>query len=763
MMKIHVLGHTEPEAPVPHPLPGRRLLYHQWKTMEGLRDHKIVVNCTETGSGKTEAALLALLLPELNHQNALVIAPTNELIRQHVVTAERFVQEHGLPHRVQAIRAAEVEDLRRHGAEQPERRGEALNRVLNEKGPPLLVVTNPDIFHYALYCVGYSAHDRRNLFETFVNRFYYLIVDEVHYYSSRQLACFLFYFALWSQWGYFSNARRACLLSATPESILDTYLERLFPTPEEVLWVRPGEAVEGLRQIPVLAPIDVELEPMEVDAWVSGAGRERLAQWLVEGRDAAVISSALWRINAAYASLRTDSRFRNALARLTGAETREAREEASGFPIVLATPTVDIGYNFDKPGKERQPLDAVVADARRSDEALQRLGRASRVLGRGQTDVPSQGILLLTQEACDAFRGMDGQTMDRRAFRRALRTALPSRPDFDAYMRSYAVLEVFRPICELQRQFAPADMHHVEDLTQSVYETFAPRGSVYSPRRAFMEWHKQDQRARVLHQDGKGIETFVPDYLRWLGEDGRGVPNPSAIEEHLTRQSEAARQLVLPWLQGEYALWEALFRFREGFSGPPMRVEDPHHLLSGADSATYDLFHIVANFEVEWSASHASSPNKYGLMKEPVAEARLIRQRLPHERLHLGFSYHEERMNSERWMSLFTRRPVALRGLHIVTKNASEGVVPVAPVAHRAITDLFIPLLLVQDRDIGAFQLEVQRQGLSSYSVEVSFPGEEHSRGFRAVAGTGAFTLHASLSGYFAGKVRREATQAFIV
>ncbi len=767
MPTVQLLGHAEAAAPAPPAGEDRPWLHHQWRTVEALRDHPLVVNACDTGTGKTEAALRALLLPRLASGSALLIAPTNELLLQHVETARRFVRDHGLPHHVEPVYAEALEQRRRALDGATPRKGATLERVLNEPsalgvatGTPLVVVTNPDIFHYALYHAGYGPHDRRNLFAAFVGRFAYLVVDEVHYYSDRQLACFLFYFALWREWGYFQEGRRVAVLSATPDGRVETYLRRLFPEDGMVAWVRPGEG--GGPPIPTLAPMRVDIVAGDLEAWVAAGGREALAGWLAAGEDGAVISSALWRVNTAHALLAADRRFSGALARLTGAETRAARAAAPAHPLVLATPTVDIGYNFDKPGKPRQPLDFVVVDARYADEAVQRLGRAGRVLGRAQTDYPAHAVLLLSEEACAELAALDGATLARPDFRRALAAALPPRPSLAAYLRSYAVLEAFRPILEIRRQMRADLGSFVDGLVRRVQETFAPEGSRWREAGAVALWRKQEVRARIVRgRDRADAADFVDEYLDWLRGGGQGPVDLEGVATALARDPAAVDQLLLPWIAAEHAKWEALLQFRDAFSGPEAGLADPRHLLSGADAVRYDLLHVVANFETQWFPTRADLVAACGVDpgEDCAAYGHLLRQRLAQERLRIGLSYRESAVEPPVWFSLHARRPVALRGLQLHGADARGAAVPLPAEARRALAGDWVPLLLVREADAGIFRLQVQRQGVVARPLDVAFAREEGS-GERcwAVLGTAAFTLDAALGGYFRLRERREAT-----
>lgn len=77
------------------------------------------------------------------------------------------------------------------------------------------------------------------------------------------------------------------------------------------------------------------------------------------------------------------------MGRITGPEPEAERMRATALNLILATPTVDIGYNFDKKDKQRQNVDFLICDARYGDELLQRIGRAGRVLGKQETTIPA--------------------------------------------------------------------------------------------------------------------------------------------------------------------------------------------------------------------------------------------------------------------------------------------------------------------------------------------------------------------------------------
>ena len=108
MITIHVQAQDEylwtGKNPAPTTFPNG-LLYHQWLTYQA--EEPMIINTMNTGMGKTKAAFLRLLRRTQNvrrlsptRDNVLLIAPTNELIMQHVRDARAFCAENELPYRV---------------------------------------------------------------------------------------------------------------------------------------------------------------------------------------------------------------------------------------------------------------------------------------------------------------------------------------------------------------------------------------------------------------------------------------------------------------------------------------------------------------------------------------------------------------------------------------------------------------------------------------------------------------------------------------
>lgn len=755
MITVHLQADWEKLAPT-DPFGLRHWpLYHQVRTVETLRTHALVVNTHNTGTGKTRASLLYLLDLAGQDTNVLFIAPTNELIHQHVTDIRDFVREAKLDYLVLEVNAALLRQIA-----SGQRPGETLHRLVRNprefaeplgldltdyRRRPVVLVVNPDIFYYALY-FRYGAHDQRNAFERFLTDFDYIVIDEFHYYNAKQLANFLFFFVISQEFGYFDGTRKVCLLSATPTPEVNTYLNRVFgdggwalvsPTDE------PPES-EGYERVKVLTKLELTLMEGAIQEYAT-ARREDIAAWLSAGRHGAIISNALWRINEAYQALvGLDA------GRITGPEPIEARRQARFRPLILATPTVDIGYNFVKRDKRRQNLDFVIFDARFHDDFLQRMGRTGRVLGKPVTDVPSQAVALLAADLYATLQEHDGKQLSRTEFAALMRQALPPRNALYSYIRSGAIIESFYPIYKLRGMLPSAMQGELKALFEAVKEIFAP-----TSRRTFRgltgEMHKFEERRRFVEQGErrKLAEHFTDFYERRTGERVATSDLALTIPEFLAEPER--KRLFEEYVAGEYYLARSRFSFRDSFQGPRAVIHDPQHLLSSAEVTIYDLLHVVANYTFElfdgWAEfrRHCTDTDERGDFY-----LRLLGFR--ESKLRIGFSLRAG-VTSGEFEERRCSQPVALRGLRLTAFRQGDPF-PLDPRIREAFEEQYVTCLIVKSEDRGALFNILRDRNVFARRLLMRTAEGGPAREYHIVVGSAAFIVHSELLSYFLMKDR---------
>jgi CRISPR-associated endonuclease/helicase Cas3 len=768
---IHLEGRSEKLAPEDPWGLERRPLYHQLRTYRALEERDLVVNTYYTGTGKTVASLLYLFELDGQDKNVLFVAPTNALLHQHAADIQRFVEAHDLGFLVVEMHA----DRLRRLMEQGDRPGETLQRLiqnpltyareLQEMGIPLdgrrrspiVLVVNPDIFYYALY-FRYGSHDQRNMFERILTAFDYVVIDEFHYYDSKQLASFLFFFVISQQFGYFERGRRICLLSATPNECVLAYLGCIFDEDEWALIAPENEPAESADYgtTRVLTSLRLEVVEAEAQDWASHH-EDELAAWLDEGQDGALISSALWRVNACFTALRRRID-EGRIGRITGPEPEEKRQQATARRLILATPTVDIGYNFDKLGKPRQNIDFLVCDARYGDELLQRLGRAGRVLGKAEQDVPSRAVALLGEEACRALAHRDGETLSRGAFAQIVADveALPPKQTLYNYIRTHAITECFYPIYQMERMMPDDLQHEMDALYERVRRVFAPtsRRPSWSLRTFFRKQWRREQWLRENKEDvsaSRRTAVQLVDWFKWCKGEAYDAAD---WEPYLADMGDLMKRELCEFVAGQVHLTNSLFSFRDSFQGPLAVVHDPQHLLSSETVNSYGLMHVVANYKVRWLQGRREFARVFGEPPERGALYGVI-EGWREPRLSLELSYHS-RWPAAEFHSRLCRRPVAVPGMRLVGRERGGDKYPLDPRITRVFEDNYVSALLIRPEDVGAVYSRLGGTTMYIRRLTVSFPDGRIREGYAALLGTQAFQAHAELLSYFFMRDRLE-------
>jgi CRISPR-associated endonuclease/helicase Cas3 len=718
MITIHLEGQVEKLAPEnpwgldPPPL------YHQYRTGQALQepDIHLVVNSYNTGTGKTRAALLHLCTIDRQRQDVLFVAPTNALLSQHTEDIQAFVQEQELDFKVLPVTAEKVRQLGQQLVDQGHyeriRPGEVLDRLIRnyreffpdeQRRQRLILVVNPDIFYYA-FTFRYGTHDQRNLFQRFLTAFNYIIIDEFHYYDQKQLAFFLFFFTISKKMGYFDQAgRKICLLSATPNAHVIHYLNQIFG--DKWADIRPDNEPadsQAYKSIPTLTPLTLTITQDDLLTW-GQSHRSHLQEWIgTKQQDGVIISDALRRINQLYALLRTRLPA-DWLDRITGPEPESARQGATGKPLILATPTVDIGYNFRKQNKLRQNIDFLICEARFGDDLIQRLGRAGRVLGKTQPSIPSRAIALLPEAAVAALRPYDGQTLSRPTFKGIIQQhadLLPTKHDLTGYIRTWAVTELFYPIYRAHGMVLPAEQAELETLYEELRSLFdVRRDSFKSLSHYFRKYYFRQKWLQAANNTdtvpfNKATAEQVADWFKFVGE---GEYTPQDLLPHLAHDSVLGyppRQTELRrFVDSQFHLTESLFNFRDSFQGPTAVFADPDGLLSSEPINAYDLFHIVEAYQVDWFEKRSDFVALYGdTALTGDFYGRLDRHRDP--LLTIQLHYTTDKTEAE-FKEIWEGQPVALAGFNLVARERGGDPVQLDARIAESLQEQFLTVLLV--------------------------------------------------------------------
>lgn len=728
-------------------------LQHQVDTATALATHDMVINAFPTGTGKTKAALLWLL--DHPQANTLLIAPVNELVRQHAKDAKQFVVDASLPHAVAAIDAAY---LRQPSLSHlPERPGERFYRILTNPTflpelhsssesakRPLFLVTNPDLFYYGVFYL-FNRLDRRNIAEQFIARFHYVIIDEVHYYDAKQFANLLFFILLSKEFGYFSpdlpERRKICLLTATPDADFNRFIERLEQEGVNVKRLDPQSvSPDDPLATKSLTEVELELHPYTRDAASELLPHaERIAEFVAQGKDGAILLNSLYGVNRLAREFARRLGTEN-VGRITGPLSKEERQQAPYKPILLATPTVDIGFNFEGHPKARQNLDFIGFEAPREDQFWQRLGRVGRVLGKSEQDIPSTALAFIPDEPLKNLRQQVGtQTSFSRAQLRSLLHEAAGermqRPSFSRYVSSYALLEIAQPLSEMEKLLGEN-----ADIVERVFDTVK---RVYAPSSKKQLWSlrgeiRRHQGFRRLQEDLRKVEgkpdfaMMVKSLREFVLEEGGQMSSEEQIKLKVASvlSSPKIRGQLQAYVAREVAALSPVFSFRDANIGAEVTADDPHGLVSSLrETVPLDVFHLLRFYD-------------WHLKEEAVRSSTLqvVLREMLHPPLKVGLTFHFDG-NWEQFRRRYMKKPTALQGLQL-SRQTQGAFVSTAPRIMEAIAQRYVPCLVLEQDNLKEWQWgSLSRDGVYFIDLEVTFTEGSFSKKLRLFSGLDGYRV----------------------
>ena len=746
-------------------------LYHQQRTYDALKTNDIVINTYNTGTGKTRASLLQLF--NLKDENVLFIAPTNELIHQHANDIREFVEEHGLNLHVaevtgQKLREWDVVDDPGYRLRNPRRLHELIQNPRDyfpkmTQRKRLILVTNPDIFYLCFYSV-YSPLDSANLFRHFLQDFNYIVIDEFHYYNAKQLANFLMFFILSKEFGYFdSNGRKVCLLSATPDEKVLTYLDTIGL---KYTHISPdNEPIESnsYERIQTLSELELTIHSGKMYQTLK-AHPESIGDPLHSRKEGAVISSSLRTINEIKQALQTAG-LKEKIGLITGAVgTDERRDATKSFPLVLATPTVDIGYNFEKLEKSRQNIDFVCFDALYGSEFTQRIGRAGRLLGKEDTTHASIAHAFVPGKLYTQLQ--PGKSYNRRAFAVLVKESLEEDNRFYHYIQSYAVLEAFYPLYELYKQTPEDRQDGIRKTFETIQQVFAPESdTTFDEMMKKIRWYAtyetviEDSRKRtyndyVRHQWERAAWSYCR-YQAWMSGTLETLEKLPKEKEKIMLATllKNNRSKIVEHAEQEYTPIKSLFNFRGSDVGIRCGIYDPNHIFQNTAKYTeYDLFHLLSHCEftvIPTKEKYHELTGDWGNYCDFFVHA----DRLKTPPGYVQFSYDARGTDRESFERQHCWKPTALKDLRLGLKN---GIVPLE-MQDALKKKGYITCLLSKMENRYVLNNILETKGQFSYPLNVTFGGGQQQE-YQLILGSQAFLIHAELQGRWGNQDQTAAT-----
>lgn len=379
-----------------HQYPGvnRTLYAHQVAMVDTWNTHDAFLLVTKTGSGKTAASALPVLLQAKKvhepPEGAVFVYPTNALIQDqersirqliesedmHVVTLGPENVREKLGHADIVLVRIDADRLdkfaRSYGFRKPDGtwdKSKALNKIL-VLDKPKIVLTNPDIL-YLIYALAYR-HSAESV--ALLQGYQTLVFDEFHLYGGIELAHAFFLIHLARSLHAF---KRVILLSATPDVQTKQWIDKLLSPiviDSSTVTTRPIVGERVVAHDIDLAPISnngnvvrtlcaslLELQPI--------LNAKRLENKNEDYVPAVIILNSVIQAIELEDMLVQSGFLRDSIAPIRGLSSQALRTTKDKL-LVIGTSAIEVGIDFQ--------CDYVLFEAGDAASFLQRFGRGGR-------------------------------------------------------------------------------------------------------------------------------------------------------------------------------------------------------------------------------------------------------------------------------------------------------------------------------------------------------------------------------------------------
>ncbi len=350
-----------------------RLRRHQAQTWQAYQntDAEVIFDTALTGDGKSLAGQLPMLVDD---RFALLLYPTNELIRDQVKQVERYLADFGRkrPHQVVYSERITEEVEKYDGALS---RSSALLGWLKNRD---YILSNPDLFHLmSSYNYG-SDQAKREFAYQIPSNFQYLLFDEFHIFGPPQVVSVV-NIMNYHKVAFPHHRLKYVFLSATPSRNFRTLLERSGFQMKVVEGSYSPIPAQGYTEEPIVQSVALHLHSL-----TDGGAYAWAEEHLTEVKDFFLANDrakGVFIVNSVATAKRLVAYYRRELqdkkilqvgenTRLTDPKERLDAMENPDVQLIIATSTVDVGVDFK--------INLLIFESSGSGTFIQRLGRLGR-------------------------------------------------------------------------------------------------------------------------------------------------------------------------------------------------------------------------------------------------------------------------------------------------------------------------------------------------------------------------------------------------